>query len=328
MKQSNVRALGLLSGGLDSILAVKVLQAQGISVTGISFETPFFNSKNAGVAAEQLSIPLVVRDITAIHLEMLREPKHGFGANMNPCIDCHILMVKIADCIMREQGLDFVFTGEVLNERPMSQNRRALRIVQKESGCGGRLLRPLSAKLLEETLPEKEGKVNRDMLFSIHGRSRKPQMELAAKYGLSEYPTPAGGCLLTDPRFSQKLRDLWEHEGLVNVKWIALLKTGRHFRLDSGKKAIVGRNREENETLVSSAAADDMILKTVSVPGPVAIVPGGGAPGDVLEAARLCARYSDAGWGSEVVLKLQSAGGVSTISVPCPNEGDIKTRII
>ena len=322
------RALGLFSGGLDSMLAVCVLAEQGIELTGISFETPFFSAGRAKTAARQLGIPLIIRDITSPHLEMMSNPKHGFGSHMNPCIDCHILMVGIACGIMREEGFDFVFTGEVLNERPMSQGRQSLRIVEKESGCEGYLLRPLSARLLDETVAEREGKVDRGKLLSLHGRSRKPQMELARKYGLRDYPTPAGGCLLTDPGFSRRLAEMRECEGLDDVRNIRLLKLGRHFRIGGGCKVIVGRNEGENRRIRELTAESDAILTPRGVPGPTVLITGGADENDLLQAALLLARYSDAEVGETVRIAVKREGREKIIEVRCPANEEIVFKTV
>jgi len=192
-----VKALGLCSGGLDSLLAGLVLKKQGIDVEWINFETPFFSAEKARNAAKSANIPLTVLDITTSYLEMLKHPSCGYGKNMNPCLDCHAFMFKIAGMRMQDKGFDFMFSGEVLGQRPMSQTRPSLRYVEKTSGFDGYILRPLSAKLLSETVPERQGKVNRSLLFGFSGRSRKPQIELANQYGVTQYPAPAGGCLLT-----------------------------------------------------------------------------------------------------------------------------------
>jgi len=323
-----VRALGLLSGGLDSILAACVLREQGIAVTGVSFESPFFGSERAKRAAEALYIPLVVHDITVPHLAMMKKPKHGFGSNMNPCIDCHALMVGIAFGIMKEKGFDFVFTGEVLNERPMSQNKRALKVVEKGSGCEGYLLRPLSAKLLDQTLPEKEGKVDRGKLLALHGRSRKPQIELAKKYGITGYMQPAGGCLLTDPGYSRRLRELRDHEGLDEVRDIYLLKVGRHFRLPSGSKIVVGRNEMENSELENLRREGDALMGPRGIPGPTVVIPGGGSDTDIMEAARLCARYSDATQGERVTIECERKGTLTTFTITCPAPEELNLKAL
>ena len=312
------RAIGLFSGGLDSILAACVLAEQGIELTGICFETPFFGAARAREAARKLGIPLRVEDITAPHLLVLKRPRHGFGSGMNPCIDCHTLMVSRAGELMREEGFDFVFTGEVLNERPMSQNRRSLKIVETQSGCAGRLLRPLSAQLLDETIPEKEGKVDRARLLGISGRSRKPQMALAEKFAIAAYPQPAGGCLLTDPGFASRLKELRDREGLDDVRGLHLLKIGRHFRLPGGGKAVVGRNERENARLEELARKGDALLRPKNVPGPVVLVPGGAGAADLEEAARACARYSDAREEDEVLVVVAAGGEEMTRRVRRP----------
>jgi tRNA U34 2-thiouridine synthase MnmA/TrmU len=259
---------------------------------------------------------------------MLKKPKHGFGSNMNPCIDCHALMVQTAGAVMRGEGFDFVFTGEVLNERPMSQNKRALKVVEKGSGCEGYLLRPLSAKLLDETIPEKEGKVDRERLLDLHGRSRKPQIALARKYGVTVYAQPAGGCLLTDPGFSKRLRDLRDQEGLDEVRNIHLLKIGRHFRLPSGRKVIVGRNEVENKKLEDLAYAGDALLDPRGIPGPTVILPGGGSDTDLMEAARACARYSDARRGETVTVECERNGTVTVSCIPCPSAEELNLKAL
>jgi tRNA U34 2-thiouridine synthase MnmA/TrmU len=197
--------VGLLSGGLDSILAICVLREQNIRIEAVAFITPFFGPGNAQKAVKMLNVPLHVVDITDVHLQMLKKPKHGYGSGMNPCIDCHALMFREAGKLMQQWGADFLFSGEVLGERPMSQNKQSLRVVARDSGFEEYIIRPLSAKLLPITKPEHEGKVDRERLLDIQGRSRKRQMELAKQYGITEYPEPAGGCRLTEPNFSKRL---------------------------------------------------------------------------------------------------------------------------
>ena len=224
------RAIGLLSGGLDSRLAARLMTEQNIEVLGVAFVTPFFGSEKARQAAEQLKIPLQILDITQPHWAMLRQPRYGYGKGLNPCIDCHALMLREAGKLMETIGADFLFTGEVLGQRPFSQTRPSLRAVEKASGCLDVILRPLSARLLPETRPEREGLVDRSRLLDISGRSRKRQMALAENYGLNDYPAPAGGCLLTDPIFSRRLKELLAHSPEPELREIELLKTGRHFR--------------------------------------------------------------------------------------------------
>ena len=294
-------AVGLISGGLDSILAARIILEQGIEVQGVSFVTPFFNSKGAERAAQAVGIPLQVLDITEPHLAMLRNPPHGYGNNMNPCIDCHMLMLKEAGRVMEKGGADFLFTGEVLGQRPMSQNKASLRVVERGSGYEGLILRPLSAQLLPETIPEQEGKVDRGKLLAIKGRSRKRQIALAEQYHITEYLTPAGGCLLTDPIFSRRLRDLFHHDP-VQIKDIELLKIGRHLRLSPAVKVIVGRHAQDNERIVGMVAPGDDLLTVEGHPGPLCLIPYGGTLEDITRAASICVRYSDAPPDEEVTV--------------------------
>jgi len=289
-----VKAIGLFSGGLDSILAVKVLQEQDVDVVGVTFETPFFSSGRARKIAGSIDLPLRVIDITQSHLSMLKAPPHGYGKNMNPCIDCHALMLETAGMIMDDAGADFIFTGEVVGQRPMSQTGRSLRQVAKLSGYDGLVLRPLSALLLPATVPESEGKVDRQRLLDIQGRGRKRQMALADEYGISFYPAPGGGCLLTDPAFSERLRDLLRTCPDPSIRDIELLKLGRHLRISRDVKIAVGRNREENEAILGITHENDIILSVRNVPGPVVIIPGGAGMDEVERAAAVCAFYSDA----------------------------------
>jgi tRNA-specific 2-thiouridylase len=313
------KAMGLISGGLDSILAARIIIDQGIEVVGVSFITPFFGSQGAERAAKALGIPLRILDITEIHLEMLRRPKHGYGRNMNPCIDCHCLMLREAGRVMDGEGGDFLFTGEVLGQRPMSQNKGALRVVERESGYEGLILRPLSANLLPETLPEQLGKVDRERLLNISGRARKRQMELAQRYHITDYLTPAGGCLLTDPAFSRRLGDLFHHQDDVQIRDIELLKIGRHLRFSPAVKVIVGRRAQDNERIVGLVAPGDDLLKVEAFPGPLCLIPYGGSMDDIERAASICARYSDAPKDEAISVLWSRAGEEKRISVrSCP----------
>jgi tRNA-uridine 2-sulfurtransferase len=312
--KSGIRALSLLSGGLDSQLAICVLRDQGIEVHGLCFESPFFTSAPARAAAAQLKIPLIVQNFTSDIVALLKAPPHGFGACMNPCIDCHARMFRHAGQLMEEKGFHFLSTGEVLNERPKSQNPKSLVIVGRDSGYAEYLLRPLSAKLLPETKPEKMGWVDRSRLLDLQGRSRKPQFALAEKFGLTDYPTPAGGCLLTDPNFCKRLKDLKENEGLDNVHYLRLLKIGRHFRLSPSIKVVVGRNARENGIIERHAEADEIVLKMTNVPGPSAVMPGSATPEQVEMAVSICARYSDATPGSPVPIVKRSSGHDETVT--------------
>ena len=271
--KDKIKAVALFSGGLDSILAVKLIQEQGIEVKGVNFKTPFFGLDEILVITKDLDIDLEIIDITEELLKVLKKPKYGFGKNMNPCIDCHALMFKKAGEYMAKIGASFILSGEVLGERPMSQNRNSLNIIERESGFEGRILRPLSALLLPETIPEKEGLVDRSKLLDISGRSRKRQMELAAKIGIRDYPSPAGGCKLTEPSFSNRLKDLFAQKQ-YSLEEIELLKLGRHFRLDRGVKLVVGRNKNENEKIQEFFREGDLLFKAKNLKGPISLLKG------------------------------------------------------
>ncbi|HDM10156.1 MAG TPA: DUF814 domain-containing protein, partial [Desulfobacteraceae bacterium] len=262
-----MKAICVFSGGLDSLLAAQLIRSQGIEVQAVFFSTPFFGPKRAIRSARSIDLPLMVVDITDQHLRMLKAPKHGMGKHMNPCIDCHALMCRIAGQLMDEQGASFIITGEVLGQRPMSQNKQSLMLVAKDSGLDGLLLRPLSAKCLPATIPEEKGWVKRELLLDLKGRSRKPQMELARKLGIKDYPSPAGGCLLTEEVFARRLKDLIS-QGQVTREQIEMLKFGRHFRLGPRTKVLVGRNEKENQVIKKLMAQGDVLFQCQSIPGP------------------------------------------------------------
>jgi tRNA U34 2-thiouridine synthase MnmA/TrmU len=290
-----VGALGLCSGGLDSMLAGLLLRKQGISVQWITFETPFFSSAKAKQASKTTKIPLMVENITPAYLEMLKNPRCGYGKHMNPCMDCHALMFKLAGGIMTEKGLDFLFSGEVLGQRPMSQTMNSLRYVEKQSGFDGYILRPLSAKRLPVTIPEQQGLVNRDFLMDITGRSRKPQMKLAKEFGISKFPAPAGGCLLTDKGFASRLKDLFDHQDTYAERELYLLRHGRHLRLHHTTKIVVGRTEKDNENIEKFYAPNlDAMIKIKQIPGPMVLIPNDGSKEDRMLAASICVGYSKA----------------------------------
>jgi len=292
MKKRKNKALILFSGGLDSILAARLLQEQGISITGINFSSPFFSNKNAVRFAKQLKIKLENIDLTKEkdfnqYLKIIKKPRFGCGSGVNPCIDCKIFMLKKAKSLMKRFKADFIATGAVLNERPMSQTKKSLLLIGKESGLKGKLLRPLSARLLSETIAEKKGIVNRDKLLNISGRSRKPQMQLAKKYRL-EYPSPAGGCLLCENAFAAKLRDLFDNKKNIKSRDVEILKYGRHFRFGQSK-IVVGRNESENKILLKLKNKSDYFFEVPKVGSPITILQGK----EIKIAAALTARYSD-----------------------------------
>lgn len=285
-----------MSGGLDSQLAIRVLQNAGAEVEAVCFSTPFFDCSAAQKAADALGVKLHIVDFTADEIALVKNPPHGFGGAMNPCIDCHATMIRRAGELMQGFGFDFVATGEVQGQRPMSQNKQSLGVVEKSSGLKGRLIRPMSAKLLEPTIPELEGKIDRERLLDISGRGRERQIALAAEFGIVDYPSPAGGCKLTEGGFCRKLKDLMDHEGLDDRRLIELLVVGRRFRLPGGSGVALGRDRNENAVLKRLGQAEGfarpVVLAPVNVPGPTAFIPDLKSEEDLELAKGLVCSYS------------------------------------
>ena len=328
-EQIKVRGLGLCSGGLDSRLAAMVLRGQGIHVEWVTFETPFFSASRARQASGLLDVPLTVRDITLPYLTMLKNPPCGYGQHMNPCLDCHTLMFRFAGELMRERNFDFLFSGEVLGQRPMSQTRPSLRYVEKNSGYEGFILRPLSALKLPLTIPEKEGKVRRDLLLDIAGRSRKRQIALAKKYGITDYPAPAGGCLLTDKGYSNRLKDLFEHHQDYSVNDLHLLKYGRHFRIDKATKIIVGRTQQDNENIEKLyVPAEDALVGIPKIPSPLALVRRPTGKEAVFLAAAICAGYSKAPKNLPVEADVKDPRKKETIQVLGVSPKDLRHLLV
>jgi len=298
-ESQKIKAVGLLSGGLDSTLAVKLMIDQNIDVTVLNFYSPFCTCTRQGCrheakkVAELYDIPIKIIPTGREYIEMIKNPKHGYGRNMNPCIDCRIFMFKKAKKVMSEIGAKFIFTGDVLGQRPMSQHKKALKIIEKEAGLENLVVRPLSSKLLKPTIPEEKEWISREKLLDIQGRRRLPQMELADEYGIKDYPCPAGGCRLTDPQFSKRIKESFENEE-DSMKDIQLLKYGRHFRLDSGAKVIVGRNEEENKVLLRFLNENDVLLEVKNYGSPVVVLKKKQDESDIGKAAEICFRYSDA----------------------------------
>jgi tRNA-uridine 2-sulfurtransferase len=297
------KAIALLSGGLDSTLAVLTVIRQGIEVMAIKFRTPFdcdtgipeeASSSTYSSLAAKSGFCVELRRLDTMFIEIVKDPPHGYGKNMNPCIDCRILMLRQAKTFMDQRGADFIITGEVLGQRPMSQRRDMLYHIDKEAGVAGLVLRPLSAKLLRATLPEEKGIVDREKLFGLSGRSRKPQMALAREYGLTDYPPPAGGCLLTEPNYSFRLKDLLDHNPSPSGKDIDLLRIGRHFRFSPFCKIVVGRDEDENAKLEALSENGDFLLKVEGYGSPLTLVTGEISDDAIKTAASICARYSDA----------------------------------
>jgi tRNA-uridine 2-sulfurtransferase len=311
-----MRALGLCSGGLDSMLAGLVLKHQGIDVTWISFETPFFSSARAAKASDICGIPLLVKDITTAYMQMMQAPKAGFGKNMNPCMDCHALMFEKAGHIMNKQGFDFLFSGEVVGQRPKSQTKNALQYVEKNSNFKGYILRPLSALCLPETPMEKSGLVDRTKLCNINGRSRKAQKELAAHFGITEYPAPAGGCLLTDKQFSNRLKDLLAARKTPDVRHLHLLRYGRHFRLTDNCKLVMGRSKADNEQMLAwYDPAADARLDHMSLPGPIVLLTGRFGQDQIETAAAMTAAYTKASPGETSDIQVTINGHQTLVTV-------------
>jgi len=330
------KAAALISGGLDSLLAAKAIQEQGIHVEGINFFTGFCveghthairkqdkakpKRNNALWSAEQLGIKLHIIDIVEEYKDVLLNPKHGYGKNMNPCLDCKIFMVNKAKQWAEENAFDFIITGEVIGQRPMSQRKDTMPVVSRESGADDRLLRPLCAQNLPETLPEKEGWVNRDKLFGFSGRNRKPQMALAAQYGFEDYAKPAGGCcFLTDENYSAKLVDLWDARGKREYEMddIMLLKVGRHIRPAAHYKLIIGREDGENKFL-QGYKNNFITFKTLDCPGPLTLLDGVANDEDLKFAAAISARFSQGRNAESVTLEARRSNGETTTLVVKP----------
>lgn len=324
-----VKALGLCSGGLDSILAGKLLENQGIDVTWITFETPFFSAAKSVKASKMYGIPLIKKDITDIYLKMLKNPPCGYGKNMNPCRDCHSLMFQMAGEVMKKEGHDFLFSGEVAGQRPLSQTKNALRYVEKSSGFDGHILRPLSAKNLPETLMESNGMVNRSQLLNISGRSRTPQVKLAKEYGVTDYPSPAGGCLLTDKNFSNRLRDLFDHQENFSTNDLHLLKFGRHIRLNEKTKIIVGRTKQDNSNILKFFNKKDyLMLDAKGVGSPTVIVPSDADQDSIKTAAAICIAYTKTPEGKIATVVIKKQSNNDSIEVAALKKDDIKSMIV
>jgi len=332
-----MKAIALLSGGLDSTLAAKMVLEQGIELEALNFLTVFCTCTNRGEtclasqkAVSALGIPLKVFNVSEEYLHVVKHPEHGYGSNMNPCIDCRIFMMKKAKAYLEETGASFIVTGEVLGERPMSQRRDAMRLIEKEAGLDGLILRPLSAKLLPVSIPEKEGWVDREKLLKIQGRSRKPQIQLADHFGIRDYPCPAGGCLLTDPGFAKRMKDLILYHPDFFLNDVHLLKMGRHFRLSPKLKLVVGRNEKENQKVQTFSQEGDILFKVSRYPGPLSLLRGGAGETDIENAAAITARYSKAkDLGKvEVTYRKVNGDGDGSLSVPPISEKEIEGLMI
>ena len=321
------KVVALLSGGLDSRLAVKMMQNQGFEVEAVAIKTPFCDfdcGRGCGFeireTAENLGVNLKTVYLGDEYIEMLKHPKHGFGSGMNPCIDCRAMMFEAGKKHMEEIGAEFIISGEVLGQRPMSQHGPALRIIEKESGLEGKIVRPLSAALLPPTEPELNGLIKREDLGKIRGRSRKDQLKMAQEFGIENPPNAGGGCLLTDPKFSIRAKDLFKHVETPTTNDIDLLKIGRHFRFDQKTKFVVGRNQDENELLKALALDGDVLFETRDHVGPVSLVRGENSKNFLELAAAITLRYSDAPKDIAGVVVSQKKDIKSEISVMPVNE--------
>ena len=308
----NKKAIGLLSGGLDSTLAVKIVLDMGIEVLSLNFLSPFCTctSKNAGCKSEALKVSkqFGIKSKTLFlgekYLEMVKTPKHGYGSNMNPCIDCRIMMFKDAKQVMIDEDASFIFTGEVLDQRPMSQRRDTMNVIERESGLKGLIVRPLSAQFLKPTLPEINGIIDRNRLLKIRGRTRKTQMALAEEKGIYDYPCASGGCLLTDSHFTSRLKDLYRFQNSVSLHDARLLRVGRHLRINDRCKIIVGRNKEENEKLERLIQPGDHFFRSTEYKGPLVVARGVIENGAVERISAITAYYSKAPKSTETPIEV------------------------
>lgn len=324
------KAISLFSGGLDSMLAAKIVADLGVEVELVHFSSVFFfntmfdeKTEHCYKLANDLGLKLTVIDISLEITNVIKNPRYGYGKNMNPCIDCHTFMVKKSVEYMKKVGADFIITGEVLNERPMSQTKTSLGLVEKRSQSEGFLLRPLSAKLLKPTVVEQKGLIDREKLYAIRGRSRKPQIELAEKLGIKEYSQPAGGCMLTEKVFSSRLRDVIDNIPNFSLTDINFLKIGRHFRISPRFKLIVGRDEKENDLLLNMLEKDDICFHPSSVAGPIAVGRGVFTREDVLLGCSIVARYSDKeNKDSEIEVSYNRSGDEAVGSVTCCGAGE------
>lgn len=322
-KPKKGHAIALFSGGLDSALAVLLMLRQDIEITALTFMTHFgcdlgdrsACGSNPYPAAEKFGFNVKLMHLGQKFIDIVENPRFGHGKNMNPCTDCRILMINEAKTFMDAVGADFIITGEVLGQRPMSQVRNKINLIDKQTGLRGKLLRPLSAKLMPPTEAELSGMVDRERLEGISGRSRRRQMELAEKFGLDDYPSPASGCLLTDVGYSNRLRDLLAHTGRLQFDDLNLLKLGRHFRLDGSTKVVVGRNEEENNKLMALKQTQHFYLEAMDIGSPVTLLIGETTPKNIEAAAMITARYSSAKHEKQVEITVMGNGSSHRLMV-------------
>lgn len=289
-------ALALFSGGLDSILSCSLVSKQGIKVVAIKFVSPFFDYHLLGSyycleTKKKYNIDVELHDISDEYMSLLRNPAHGYGKHFNPCLDCKIFMMTKARQMMKDYNASFLISGEVVGQRPMSQRRDAMRVVERDSGCDGILLRPLCAQRLDPTIPEKEGIVDRDLLANISGRSREGQIAMAKSFGFTDYPTPAGGCILTDPIVGERIKEFYHGHKTVTISDMRLITVGRQFMLPGGAWLVMGRKEDENQKVADLKMPDDLLLKLSDRPGPTAVLRFLDNEEDLSLAASLVVRY-------------------------------------
>jgi tRNA-uridine 2-sulfurtransferase len=340
-----IKALGMISGGLDSTLATKIMVDMGVEVEGVNFSTGFcvtehtrnfknedekkpFRPNEALRLAADLNFKMHMIDVSKDYLPVVLNPKYGYGANLNPCVDCRIFMFRRMRILMDALGAQFMFTGEVLGQRPMSQHREALKAIETDSGLTGLVLRPLSAGLLDPTIPEMKGWVDRTQLLALSGRSRKPQMEIAEKKGLADYPQPAGGCCyLTDPQYTKRLQDFFDFNEKTSLthETVLMLKVGRHFRVNERIKVIVGRNERENNFLkVYEKGRHVFRINEYPSAHVLAEVNGQLTPEDLQNLCAIAARYSDADKGAKIAVEHEYEGEKSLVEASAIEESRLE----
>ena len=314
-------AIALMSGGLDSLLAARIMLDQGFDVIGLAISTPFFRAEKAAQgSADLLGIPLRVYNVGEDYYEMLANPRYGYGKASNPCIDCHAYMCRVAGEVLRETGADVVVTGEVVSQRPMSQMRNSMAAVFKQSGLKGKLLRPLSAKLLDPSDVELSGLADREKLYDIYGRSRGPQHKLAAELGLTDIPGSAGGCKLTEPMYAPRVFDLLENQLKPTAWHYEQLNLGRQFRFDPQTKMTVGRNQETSEAIRAlfdrdDAPAECAIMTPIDMKGPDIMIQGNVSDEAVRFAGGLMRRYGRVPEGAEPTVELRTGDETRELKV-------------
>jgi tRNA U34 2-thiouridine synthase MnmA/TrmU len=334
-----MKAIALISGGLDSTLAVKVMQDLGIELVCLNTVSPFClcNHRSsagsfcgAGSVAKELGLRLISVNVSEEFLEVVKKPRHGYGSNMNPCIDCRILLFQKAKEAMQDEGASFVITGEVLGQRPMSQKLNTLGLIEREAGLDGLVLRPLSARVLEPTIPEKEGWVAREKLLAISGRGRKEQIALASNFGIKDYPCPSGGCLLTDPEFGRRLKDLMRYAQL-KLDDVRLLKVGRHFRLSDKAKLVVGRDEKENKQLLDLAKEnEDLFFPHEELAGPTSLGRGNFSDELIKLSCSITGRYCDlngSSYADIIYKKISEKENIAIKALPAQEATLINLRI-